>query len=161
MLRTVTIYTVLLATLWFAWKSERLDMNCADKEQTLCGPGQGRAYYNSRPHVTDTIGVLVDKLNATGHYDSKVIHWRRPMMIGIIGMFTLAWVGNGELGIAQNMGISVIVVFLVAYGFSMFYRCEVSKMAEAQMDAIANIIKMKLQPANNVLELNLSRESSQ
>jgi hypothetical protein len=83
------------------------------------------------------------------------------MMIGIIGMFTLALVGRGELDIAQNIGISVIVVFLVAYGFSMFYRREVSKMAEAQMDAIAKIIKVKLELANNVLESNLSSESSQ
>jgi cbb3-type cytochrome oxidase subunit 3 len=161
MLSTVAIYTILLATLWFAWKSERLDINCADNAQTLCGPGKGRAYYNSRPDAADTIGVLVDKLNATGHYDSKVIHWRRPMMIGIIGMFTLALVGRGELDIARNIGISVIVVFLVAYGFSMFYRREVSKMAEAQMDAIAKIIKVKLELANNVLESNLSSESSQ
>lgn len=152
MVRTVVIYTVLIATLWFSWKAESTDVHCADKEQTLCGPGKGRPYHNSRPHVADTVSDLVDKLNATGHYDSKVIHWRRSMMVGIVSMFTVAWVGNGTLGIAQNLGIAVMVVFLVSYGFTMFHRRQVGVMAEHQMDAIAKVIKTKLEQTNNLAD---------
>jgi hypothetical protein len=141
--KSIVIYIVIIVIFWYAWKSERLDMNCADKDQKTCGAGKGRAYYNSRGLESDDVSSLVGKLNETGHYDSKGIYWRRSMIEAIIASIIVICVVERAFPKAQKLGICVIIIFLISYSSGVFHQNYVVKPAEKQMDDTVKLIKMK------------------
>lgn len=134
---SIILYVIIAMILIFALKSERADLNCADVGQTICGPGKGRAYYNSHPVKGDSQELLIKKLVRTANYDLIAIHWRRAMIAAIIIGFSSAFISKAKLPNGQILSIHVLIAFCVIYAFDMNYQSYVVKPAMKQVDEIA------------------------
>lgn len=137
---SIVLYVVFVLILLFALKSERADINCADKEQTICGIGKGRAYYNSHPLQGDSKPELLKKLVRTANYDLLTIQWRRAMIVAIIVGFSSSFVAGGKLPNGKTLFVSVIIGFLVYYAAALQYQSAVIKPAMKQVDEIAALL---------------------
>ena len=134
---SIILYVIITMILLFALKSERADLNCADVGQTICGPGKGRAYYNSHPVEGDSQQMLIKKLVRTANYDLVAIHWRRAMIAAIAIGFISAFVSRGKLPNGQILSIHVLLAFCVIYAVEMNFQASVIKPAMKQIDEIA------------------------
>lgn len=137
----IVIYLCIIAILWFSTKSERADVNCADVEQTICGEGKGRAYYNSRPLDGDSRDVLLDKLVKTANYDRISVHWRKAMIVAIISGFIVAYLMRGKFPDGQSYAICILTIFIVAYSSQMAFQSNVTVPAMKQVDEIARRLR--------------------
>ena len=134
---TIVIYVILVLILLFALKSERADVSCADTAQTICGPGKGRAYYNSRPLPGDSKATLLKKLVRTANYDLVTVHWRRVMIVAILGGFLTAFVTRGRVPSGKSLMVSVLIIFVIGYAADIQYQASVVRPAMKQADDIA------------------------
>ena len=137
---SIILYVIITMILIFALKSERADLNCADVAQTICGPGKGRAYYNSHPVKGDSREILIKKLVRTANYDLIAIHWRRAMIAAIAIGFGSAFISKGRLPNGQILSIHVLVAFCVIYATQMHFQTYVIRPAMKQIDEIARMM---------------------
>lgn len=139
--KTIVIYIVLLAILWFALKSERADISCsAPGPEGVCGPGKGRAYYFAHPENTDTREELLSKLVKTAKYDLTSVHWRRAMVVAIVGAFISRYITEQKFPNAKNVALTALVIFLIAYAAQMQYQSAVVLPATKQAEDIASLL---------------------
>ena len=134
---SIILYVIIVLILLFALKSERADTNCADTAQTICGPGKGRAYYNSRPLPGDSRETLLKKLVRTANYDLVTVHWRRVMIVAILVGFLSAFVTRGRIPSGKSLMVHVLIGFLVGYADSIQYQAAVIRPTMKQADDIA------------------------
>lgn len=134
--KTIVIYIVLLAILWFAFKSEWADISCASPGGE-CGPGKGRAYYFAHPRDDDTREELLSKLVKTSKYDLTSVHWRRAMIVSIFGAFISRYITEQKFPSAKNVALTSIVIFLISYALQMQYQSSVVIPATRQVEDIA------------------------
>lgn len=137
----IVIYVIIILILWFATKSERADINCADIEQTICGEGKGRAYYNSRPLDGDSRDVLLDKLVKTANYDRISVHWRKAMIVAIISGFIVAYLLHGKFPDGQSYAMAILTIFIIAYSSQMTFQSKVTMPAMKQVDEIVRRLR--------------------
>jgi hypothetical protein len=136
-LHTIVIYAIILLIVYWCLTAERQDQNCADLKRTICGPGKGRAYYNSRPEPGDDRDTLVRKLQATAKYDQLAVHWRVNMLVAVISGFISLYIVQKKFPSARDLGIVIIVIFLVGYAAMIQFQQSVAIPAGKQADAIA------------------------
>lgn len=137
-LQTIVIYAIILLILYWCFTSERKDQNCADLKNKICGPGKGRAYYNSHPVEGDDRDTLVRKLQATAKYDQLAVHWRVNMIVAIVASFIVLYITQKKFPSARDLGISVIVGFLIGYAGTLQFQHNVAVPAGKQADLIAS-----------------------
>jgi hypothetical protein len=136
-LSTIIIYAIILLIVYWCITSERKDQNCADLKNQICGPGKGRAYYNSRPEAGDDHDTLVRKLQATAKYDQLAVHWRVTMLVAVLTGFIGLYVVDKKFPSARSLGIVIIVGYLVGYAAMIQFQKSVATPAGKQADAIA------------------------
>jgi hypothetical protein len=134
---TIVIYVVIIMIVYWCITSERKDQNCADLANKICGPGKGRAYYNSHPEAVDDYDTLVRKLQATAKYDQLSVHWRMNMLVAIISAFLVVYIVEKKFPSARTLGIAIIVIYLVGYAAMIQFQHAVAVPAGKQADAIA------------------------
>ena len=136
-LQTIIVYAIIILIVYWCITSERQDQNCADLKNKICGPGKGRAYYNSRPEAGDDHDTLVRKLLATAKYDQVAVHWRMTMLAAIVSAFIGCYVIGRKFPSARDVGILTIVIFLVGYSATIQFQHNVAVPAGKQADMIA------------------------
>lgn len=136
-LNTIIVYAIIILIVYWCITSEQKDQNCADLQNKICGPGKGRAYYNSRPIEGDDHDTLVLKLRATAKYDQIAVHWRMNMLVAIISAFIGLYIVQKKFPSAKDLGIFVIVIFLIGYSAMIQFQHHVAIPAGKQADTIA------------------------
>ncbi len=137
---TIIIYIIVICILLFALIAEYRETNCADISAEICGPGQGRAYFNSRPLPGDTKEQLLEKINQTARYDLNGIHWRRVMIKAIIYAFIISWIVGRKFPKGHVLAIIIIIIFLIGYAFRIHYQESVVKPATEQVEDITKLL---------------------
>jgi hypothetical protein len=136
-LQTIIIYAILVLIIYWCVTAEWKDQNCADLKNKICGPGKGRAYYNSHPEEGDDHDTLVKKLQATAKYDQVAVHWRMNMLVAIASAFIGLYITGRKFPSARDVGILTIVIFLIGYGAMIQFQHHVAVPAGKQADSIA------------------------
>lgn len=136
--QSIVIYAIILLIVYWCITSEQKDQNCADLKNKICGPGKGRAYYNSRPIEGDDRDTLVHKLQATAKYDQLAVHWRMNMLVAIVSAFIVLFVTQKRFPSARDLGIAIIVIFLIGYAAMIQFQHHVAVPAGKQADLIAS-----------------------
>lgn len=136
-LPTIIIYLVIILIVYWCITSESKDQNCSDTKGTNCGPGKGRAYYNSHPEPNDDHDTLVRKLQTTAKYDQLTVHWRTLMLTAVLSGFITTYVVTKKFPTAKVLGIVIIINFLIAYFAMIQFQRAVGVPAGKQIDAIA------------------------
>lgn len=137
-LQTIIIYAIIVLIVYWCVKSEWQDQNCADIKTKICGPGKGRSYYNSRPVEGDNHDTLVRKLQATAKYDQIAVHWRMGMLVAVVSAFIVLYITQKKFPAARDLGIAIIVIFLVGYAAMIQFQHHVAVPAGKQADLIAS-----------------------
>jgi hypothetical protein len=139
--KTIVIYVVILAILWFALKSETADISCsAPGPEGVCGSGKGRAYYFAHPEKNDTREELLSKLVKTAKYDLTSVHWRRAMVVAIVTGFLSQYITEQKFPSAKRVALASLVIFLIAYAAQMQYQSSVVLPATKQAEEIATLL---------------------
>jgi hypothetical protein len=136
-IHTIIVYLIILLIVYWCITSESKDQNCADLQNKICGPGKGRAYYNSHPVPGDDHATLIRKLQATAKYDQLAVHWRVNMIVAVISSFVILYIVQKKFPSARDVGISIIVIFLISYAAMIQFQQGVAVPAGKQADAIA------------------------
>jgi len=136
-LTTIIIYAIILLIIYWAITAERKDQNCADVANKICGDGKGRAYYNNHPEPGDSKETLIRKLQATAKYDQIAVHWRMNMLVAVVSAFVGLYIVQKKFPSARDVGILIIVIFLIGYAAMIQFQQAVAVPAGKQADAIA------------------------
>lgn len=137
-LQTIIIYAIIVLIVYWCINSEIKDQNCADLKNKICGPGKGRAYYNSHPEDGDDHDTLVRKLQTTAKYDQLAVHWRMNMLVAVVSAFIILYITQKKFPSARDLGIAIIVIFLVGYAAMIQFQHNVAVPAGNQADLIAS-----------------------
>lgn len=154
---TIAIYVFIIFSIWFAVKSESLDMfcpkGCKTYDTSKCKDGQGKYYVDGRGVKNDRVSELLNKVEHLSEIDKKTVIWRKSFLSAVFITILISVLVLNHVPSGQEILLMIVLSFIVCYFSHMFYYQHyyrfVSDFTKENIDFIRN--KLKLQKQRKVV----------
>lgn len=123
---SIIIYALIIFFVWFAIKSESIDIfcpaGCKIYDKSKCGDGKGKFYLDGRGKKSDKVSVLLNKIEHLSETDEKTVLWRRSFIFSILMSILLSLLVLDHIPDGKELLLMVIVLFVICYFGYTFYR---------------------------------------
>lgn len=140
----ILVYTIIIVTILCAIWAEYRDSRCTSFGSKQCGPGMGSAYAAGRPHHDDSTETLLKKVRITARYEVNSINWRRCFIAAVVSAFLVLYIAKKKLPSGLQIGVAVIVIYLVFYLTMIGFEKTVTQPALSQLDEILHLLKKRV-----------------
>jgi hypothetical protein len=125
-------YGFLAFVTWKLMKREKEDMWYikVNGKSVYKGDGHSKNYVHGKCTEGDSVDKIIDKIEWLSHCDTRTVKWRRFMLMSIVILTVLLFFVVKRYLSAQELLLSVFLIYFVLYSFYSFYNYHYSRYPE-------------------------------